>query len=172
MRDGGTNILLMGTGGRDTITRREKREFRAGGVACNCTDTLMLVHVSEARGRVGVVGLPRDRIQRQQRLLVAALSGLRTEKVLASLARTAQLSRTLLGADKVDQGFSDEELLSLASGLGELPTAHGDMSPQLSLVQGSLNKPCIGLPENSTQAKGDEPLTPSPGLRVGVTRRG
>ncbi|MGW5649809.1 rodlin [Streptomyces humi] len=67
----------------------------------------------------------------------------------------------------------------------------GDMSPQLSLVQGSLNKPCIGLPakanlqglvgavavgvaqdvpilsapqnqqctENSTQAKGDEPLS-------------
>nr|EIF92133.1 RdlA protein [Streptomyces tsukubensis NRRL18488] len=68
---------------------------------------------------------------------------------------------------------------------------YGDMSPQLSLVQGSLNKPCIGLPlkanagslvgvlvpvavqdipilsapqnqqctENSTQAKGDEPLS-------------
>ncbi|WP_306332785.1 rodlin [Streptomyces sp. KL118A] len=67
---------------------------------------------------------------------------------------------------------------------------HGDMSPQMSLVQGSLNKPCIGLPakanvgslvglvpiavqdipvlsapqnqqctENSTQAKGDEPLS-------------
>ncbi|EFL01684.1 RdlA protein [Streptomyces sp. SPB78] len=66
----------------------------------------------------------------------------------------------------------------------------GDQSPQLSLVQGSLNKPCIGLPvkgnvgslvglvpvavqdinvlsspqnqqctENSTQAKGDEPLS-------------
>ncbi|MFE5138213.1 rodlin [Streptomyces fagopyri] len=66
----------------------------------------------------------------------------------------------------------------------------GNMSPQLSLVQGSLNKPCIGLPakvnagslvgvipiavqdvpilsapqnqqcvENSTQAKGDEPLS-------------
>ncbi|MEU5687857.1 rodlin [Streptomyces venezuelae] len=66
----------------------------------------------------------------------------------------------------------------------------GDMSPQLSLVQGSLNKPCVGLPvkgnvgalvglvpiavqdipilsapqnqqctENSTQAKGDEPLS-------------
>jgi hypothetical protein len=64
------------------------------------------------------------------------------------------------------------------------------MSPQLSLVQGTLNKPCIGLPakvnagslvgavpiavqdinvlsnpqnqqctENSTQAKGDEPLS-------------
>ncbi|MEV8533749.1 rodlin [Streptomyces sp. NPDC051211] len=67
----------------------------------------------------------------------------------------------------------------------------GDKSPQLSLVQGTLNKPCIGLPaklnvqslfavllnvgvqdinvlsnpqnqqctENSTQAKGDEPLS-------------
>ncbi|MFD8147767.1 rodlin [Streptomyces sp. NPDC059708] len=66
----------------------------------------------------------------------------------------------------------------------------GDMSPQLSLVQGTLNKPCVGLPvkvnaqslvallnvgvqdinvlsnpqnqqctENSTQAKGDEPLS-------------
>jgi hypothetical protein len=65
------------------------------------------------------------------------------------------------------------------------------MSPQLSLAQGSLNKPCVGLPakvnagsivgvlvpitvqdvnvlsspqnqqcaENSTQAKGDEPLS-------------
>ncbi|MBT2406370.1 MULTISPECIES: rodlin [unclassified Streptomyces] len=67
---------------------------------------------------------------------------------------------------------------------------HGDLSPQLSLVQGTLNKPCIALPqkinvqslvgavpigvqdinvlsnpqnqqctENSTQAKGDEPLS-------------
>ncbi|MGW0966832.1 rodlin [Streptomyces sp. NPDC002516] len=67
----------------------------------------------------------------------------------------------------------------------------GDMSPQLSLAQGSLNKLCVGLPakvnaqnvlgllaqvgaqdvpvlsapqnqqcaENSTQAKGDEPLS-------------
>ncbi|MCX4524210.1 MULTISPECIES: rodlin [unclassified Streptomyces] len=66
----------------------------------------------------------------------------------------------------------------------------GAMSPQLNVVQGSLNKPCIGLPlkvnaqgllgavpinvqdinvlsnpqnqqctENSTQAKGDEPLS-------------
>lgn len=56
----GTNILLMGTDGRDTITRKEKRTFHAGGVACNCTDTLMLVHVSEARDRVSVVSLPRD----------------------------------------------------------------------------------------------------------------
>ncbi|WP_431035640.1 rodlin [Streptomyces sp. P6-2-1] len=67
---------------------------------------------------------------------------------------------------------------------------YGNMSPQLALIQGSLNKPCVGLPakvnagsivglvpiavqdlnvlsspqnqqctENSTQAKGDEPLS-------------
>ncbi|MGW0120086.1 rodlin [Streptomyces sp. NPDC003327] len=67
---------------------------------------------------------------------------------------------------------------------------YGHMSPQFALVQGSLNKPCVGLPakvnagsivglipiavqdinvlsspqnqqcvENSTQAKGDEPLS-------------
>ncbi|MGW6984510.1 rodlin, partial [Streptomyces sp. NPDC054932] len=67
---------------------------------------------------------------------------------------------------------------------------HGDLSPQLGVIQGTLNKPCIGLPvkvnaqsilafgnlgiqdinvlsnpqnqqctENSTQAKGDEPLS-------------
>ncbi|MFE3072711.1 rodlin [Streptomyces sp. NPDC059247] len=67
---------------------------------------------------------------------------------------------------------------------------YGNMSPQFALIQGSLNKPCIGLPaklnagsliglvpisvqdinvlsspqnqqctENSTQAKGDEPLS-------------
>ncbi|MEV6736656.1 rodlin [Streptomyces sp. NPDC051104] len=67
---------------------------------------------------------------------------------------------------------------------------YGMMSPQMALIQGSLNKPCVGLPakvnagslvglvpvgvqdvpvlsasqnqqctENSTQAKGDEPLS-------------
>ncbi|MEU6844211.1 rodlin [Streptomyces sp. NPDC046716] len=67
---------------------------------------------------------------------------------------------------------------------------YGSMSPQMALIQGSLNKPCVGLPakvnagslvgvvpvslqdipvlsapqnqqctENSTQAKGDEPLS-------------
>ncbi|MDX2549930.1 MULTISPECIES: rodlin [Streptomyces] len=64
-------------------------------------------------------------------------------------------------------------------------TTYGNMSPQMALIQGSFNKPCIGLPlkanlaaapllqdvpilsapqnqqctENSTQAKGDEPLS-------------
>ncbi|PWI18302.1 transcriptional regulator [Streptomyces sp. Act143] len=54
------NLLLMGTDGRDTITADEKRRFHAGGIACNCTDVLMLVHVSARRDRVSVVSMPRD----------------------------------------------------------------------------------------------------------------
>ncbi|MCQ4212891.1 LCP family protein [Streptomyces longispororuber] len=56
----GVNVLLMGTDGRGTITRAEKEKFHAGGVACNCTDAMMLVHLSEGRDRVSVVSLPRD----------------------------------------------------------------------------------------------------------------
>ncbi|MCX4700619.1 LCP family protein [Streptomyces sp. NBC_01373] len=56
----GMNILLMGTDGRDTISDAEKRRFHAGGIACDCTDVLMLVHVSAHRDRVSVVSLPRD----------------------------------------------------------------------------------------------------------------
>ncbi|MFD3521975.1 rodlin [Streptomyces sp. NPDC058653] len=84
---------------------------------------------------------------------------------------------TSLSGNGAEQAFGNSE-------------THGDLSPQLSLVQGTLNKPCIGLPvkanvgsligvvpiavqdlnvlsspqnqqctENSTQAKGDEPLS-------------
>lgn len=56
----GTDILLMGTDGRDTVSAAEKREFHAGGFACDCTDVLMVVHVSARRDRVSVVALPRD----------------------------------------------------------------------------------------------------------------
>lgn len=56
----GLNVLVVGTDGRDAITREEKRRYRLGGVACNCTDSMMLVHVSARGERVSVVGLPRD----------------------------------------------------------------------------------------------------------------
>ncbi|MFF1419260.1 rodlin [Streptomyces sp. NPDC058280] len=31
-------------------------------------------------------------------------------------------------------------------------STHGDLSPQLGLVQGSLNKPCIGMPTKTSTA--------------------
>ncbi|MFA3837145.1 LCP family protein [Streptomyces aureus] len=50
----------MGTDGRDTISGQEKKKFHADGVACNCTDSLMLIHVSKRHDHVSVVSLPRD----------------------------------------------------------------------------------------------------------------
>uniref|UniRef100_UPI00403FD901 LCP family protein n=1 Tax=Streptomyces sp. SCSIO 75703 TaxID=3112165 RepID=UPI00403FD901 len=56
----GTNLLLVGTDGRDKITEEERRAYRLGGAPCHCTDTIMLVHISEDRERASVVSLPRD----------------------------------------------------------------------------------------------------------------
>ncbi|MEU6812618.1 LCP family protein [Streptomyces sp. NPDC046831] len=56
----GTNVLLVGTDGRERIGERERREYRLGGQPCHCTDTMMLVHLSEDRERASVVSLPRD----------------------------------------------------------------------------------------------------------------
>ncbi|MFF4227562.1 rodlin [Streptomyces sp. NPDC001820] len=88
-----------------------------------------------------------------------------------------------------DEGTTSTSGTNALQSFGNSSTA-GDMSPQIGLVQGSLNKPCVGLPakadvgslvgvvpvsvqdipvlsapqsqqctENSSQAKGDEPLS-------------
>ncbi|MFI5680899.1 LCP family protein [Streptomyces cellulosae] len=56
----GMNVLLVGTDGRDHITAAERRAYRLGGAPCHCTDTIMIVHISEDRERASVVSLPRD----------------------------------------------------------------------------------------------------------------
>ncbi|MFC9244445.1 LCP family protein [Streptomyces sp. NPDC057136] len=56
----GTNILLMGTDSRDTITEQQKKKYRLGGQGCDCSDTMMLVHIAQDRERVSVVSIPRD----------------------------------------------------------------------------------------------------------------
>jgi LCP family protein required for cell wall assembly len=56
----GMNVLLVGTDGRDKITEAERRKFRLGGAPCHCTDTIMIVHISEDRERASIVSLPRD----------------------------------------------------------------------------------------------------------------
>ncbi|UUN27240.1 LCP family protein [Streptomyces sp. FIT100] len=56
----GTNLLLVGTDGRDRITREDRHKYRLGGAPCRCTDTIMLVHISADRERASVVSLPRD----------------------------------------------------------------------------------------------------------------
>ncbi|WP_282703068.1 LCP family protein [Streptomyces sp. CC219B] len=56
----GMNVLLVGTDGRDRISEEERRRYRLGGAPCHCTDTIMIVHISEDRERASVVSLPRD----------------------------------------------------------------------------------------------------------------
>ncbi|MFF3752874.1 LCP family protein [Streptomyces sp. NPDC002018] len=56
----GLNLLLVGTDGRDKITEEERQKYRLGGSPCHCTDTIMLVHLSENGKRASVVSVPRD----------------------------------------------------------------------------------------------------------------
>ncbi|MFH9064736.1 LCP family protein [Streptomyces coeruleorubidus] len=56
----GMNVLLVGTDGREKIGKEERRKYRLGGAPCHCTDTMMIVHISEDRERASVVSLPRD----------------------------------------------------------------------------------------------------------------
>ncbi|MFF5492218.1 rodlin [Streptomyces aquilus] len=113
------------------------------------------------------------------------------KKVLASAAVAA----SVVGVASPAMAIGNDGTTS-ASGNGAHQSfgnsaTYGNMSPQMALIQGSLNKPCIGLPakanlqgilgvaavgvlqdvpilsapqnqqcvENSTQAKGDEPLS-------------
>ena len=56
----GLDFLVVGTDGRDRITREDRQRYRLGGAPCHCTDTIMLVHLSGDRERASVISLPRD----------------------------------------------------------------------------------------------------------------
>jgi hypothetical protein len=105
----------------------------------------------------------------------------------ASVAGLAAVSAPHALAIGDDSGTTSASGNGASSEFGNSAT-YGKMSPQLALIQGSLNKPCIALPskintagpvgglllqdvpilsssqnqqcaENSTQAKGDDPLS-------------
>lgn len=56
----GTNILVVGIDSRAGLSKAEKNRLHVGGKGCNCTDVMMLVHLSQDAHRVSVVSLPRD----------------------------------------------------------------------------------------------------------------
>lgn len=56
----GTNILVVGIDSRTGLSAAEKRRLHVGGKGCNCTDVMMLVHLSENRRRASIVSIPRD----------------------------------------------------------------------------------------------------------------
>ena len=118
------------------------------------------------------------------------------KKVLASAAVAVSVVGAMAAAAAPALAIGNDSGTTSASGNGAHQefgnsATYGNMSPQMALIQGSLNKPCIGLPakanlqgilgvaavgvlqdvpvlsapqnqqcvENSTQAKGDEPLS-------------
>ncbi|MCH0564912.1 MULTISPECIES: rodlin [unclassified Streptomyces] len=117
------------------------------------------------------------------------------KKAMAAAAVAASLVGASAAAAPQALAIGDDSGTTSASGNGAHSAfgnsvTKGDMSPQATLVQGSLNKLCVGLPakgnvqsvlaavnvgvqdvpvlsapqnqqcaENSTQAKGDEPLS-------------
>lgn len=56
----GTNILVVGIDSRAGLSKAEKNRLNVGGDGCNCTDVMMLVHVSADERRASVVSIPRD----------------------------------------------------------------------------------------------------------------
>ncbi|EPD90562.1 LCP family protein [Streptomyces albus] len=58
--DNGVNFLVVGTDRRDGLSKEQKKRYNLGGTACDCTDTMLLVHLSADRDRATVVSLPRD----------------------------------------------------------------------------------------------------------------
>ncbi|MEV6834356.1 rodlin [Streptomyces sp. NPDC051133] len=68
-----------------------------------------------------------------------------TAAVAASVAGLAGMAAPQALATGDDHGTTSLSGNDARSSFGNSATL-GDMSPQLSLVQGSLNKPCVGLP--------------------------
>jgi LCP family protein required for cell wall assembly len=54
------NYLIVGSDDRAGISRETLRRLHAGGKPCQCTDTMMLVHISKKRDKATIVSLPRD----------------------------------------------------------------------------------------------------------------
>ncbi|MET8412464.1 rodlin [Streptomyces sp. NPDC005195] len=117
------------------------------------------------------------------------------KKVMAAAAVAASVVGVSAAAAPQALAIGNDGGTTSTSGNGAIQSygnsaTYGNMSPQMALIQGSLNKPCIGLPakanlgsligvvpisvqdvpilsapqnqqcvENSTQAKGDEPLS-------------
>lgn len=57
---GGTTFLIVGTDSREGVSKERLNELHAGGEACDCTDTMILVHLNAKRDQATMVSIPRD----------------------------------------------------------------------------------------------------------------
>lgn len=97
----GTNFLVVGTDGRGGLTRTERRAYHLGGVPCHCTDTIMLVHLSQDRSRASVVSIPRDTFVR----LPGASRGAAART--AAARTTAGHAVAVTHAAKINEAYAD-----------------------------------------------------------------
>ncbi|WTW95197.1 LCP family protein [Streptomycetaceae bacterium NBC_01309] len=58
--DDDLNFLVVGTDSREGVSRARLNELHAGGESCDCTDTMMIVHLNAKRDKATVVSIPRD----------------------------------------------------------------------------------------------------------------
>ncbi|NUU22680.1 MAG: LCP family protein [Streptomycetaceae bacterium] len=58
--DGDLNFLIVGTDKREGVDRATLNKLHAGGEACDCTDTMMIVHLNAKRDKSTVISIPRD----------------------------------------------------------------------------------------------------------------
>ncbi|WP_438317626.1 LCP family protein [Streptomyces sp. HUAS TT3] len=56
----GTNVLVVGIDSRAGLSKADKERLHVGGTGCNCTDVMMLVHLSQDARRASIVSIPRD----------------------------------------------------------------------------------------------------------------
>ncbi|WP_436790993.1 LCP family protein [Yinghuangia sp. YIM S10712] len=58
--EGDLNFLIVGTDSREGVPRKTLNQLHAGGESCDCTDTMMIVHLNAKRDKATVVSIPRD----------------------------------------------------------------------------------------------------------------
>ncbi|MEU0939322.1 MULTISPECIES: LCP family protein [unclassified Embleya] len=54
------NFLIVGSDNRAGISKDTLQRLHAGGESCDCTDTVMIVHLNGKRDRATITSLPRD----------------------------------------------------------------------------------------------------------------
>jgi LCP family protein required for cell wall assembly len=54
------NMLIFGSDSRAGLSPHEQARLHVGHEGCNCSDTIMVVHISPGRHRMTVLNLPRD----------------------------------------------------------------------------------------------------------------
>ncbi|MEU9305836.1 rodlin, partial [Streptomyces sp. NPDC048269] len=72
------------------------------------------------------------------------------KKIMATAAATASIVGAGAAVAAPAMAIGNDNGINTVNGNGSQQIygnqkTHGDLSPQLSLVQGTLNKPCIGL---------------------------